>query len=150
MKAMDLAELQHLLDLHGAGFERWPPMARAAAQTCIASNPAAQTLYQQAQQLHARLAELPEPPLPPLLARSILLTAPAPRGLRGWWRSFTQLWSELGGVRLAGPVLACGLLAGVTWPLLDPHLHAEEAVDLISVAQLGEEQWEINDLETTP
>jgi anti-sigma factor RsiW len=148
MKSLDLNELEALLDAHGAAPRRWPPSQRQAALELIARDAAAARMHAAAEELDADLTALPQPTLPAQLIERILATAP--RRL-GWRAALRQLWQDLGGLRLAGPVLACGLMAGMTWPMLDAQSPlGSEDPDLISVAQLGEEQWDINDLEIEP
>lgn len=148
MNPLDLNALEQLLDVYGAEPRRWPAAQRQAAQELIATELAARELFAAAQALEEQLAALPQPALPAALAQRILANAPQ---RSGWTQALRQLWSELGGLRLAGPVLACGLMAGITWPMLETPLStSSDDPDLISVAQLGEEQWDISDLETAP
>jgi len=52
---MRLKELARLLDTHGADLARWPPHARPAAQSLLASSATARRLWEEARQLDAAL-----------------------------------------------------------------------------------------------
>lgn len=103
---------ERLLELvlaYGADPARWPVAERAGG---VALHSIADDVVRDAVELDQWLASMPAPPAPdPDLRRRILAAAPAPRlGLLGW---VAALWTELGGVRRAGPALALGLALGI-------------------------------------
>jgi hypothetical protein len=102
--------LVELVLAYGGDPARWPVAERhgGAGLHVVAGDDA----LRGAVELDQWLASMPAPPAPdPDLRRRILSAAPKPRlGLLGW---VAALWTELGGVRRAGPAFALSLALGI-------------------------------------
>ena len=72
-----LVEFQDQLDRHGPRLEEWPAEAREAAEALLTSDPAAQTLLEQARGLEAAFHSLPRPRAPKRLTDTVLAAVEA-------------------------------------------------------------------------
>ena len=117
---MTLARLQHLLDVHGADFARWPTPQRAAAERLLSSDAAAAAALGEARALDALIVR---DALAQTDARGILRALAArplpPQRRRFLWRGwpselltldFAPAWPRL--AALAG-VAALGFVIGL-------------------------------------
>jgi hypothetical protein len=122
---MDERRFAALADSYGAAIARWPATEQAAARALLRRSPSLQARLAAADELDRRLAELPPPAAPaPALRRRIL--ADVPERPAGVVALLSALWTDLGGIRRAGPMLACGLALGV---VLAPLAAPPEAID---------------------
>ncbi|MBB5209615.1 hypothetical protein [Chiayiivirga flava] len=142
------ARLADLLDRHGADSARWPPPARAFADT-LRDDAAAQAMLRDAAALDAWLDAVP-PPAPALRNAILVAAASQPHGASaggrpGFVATLRALWFDLGGARLAAPALAMALAAGVGLGLaLEPSTFEvdDDADDLLALAQIDDRYTE--------
>jgi len=141
MNAMSLSRLRELLDAYGAESAHWPAHERDAALALIFASQPARALWHSAQALDSALDQwLPAAPDAALSAR-ILAQLPIARG--AWRSQLAQLWSDLGGWRLAGPAFAASLALGALLPLLSGDSQRDlPDEDLIAAVQFIDEPLE--------
>lgn len=123
-----------LLAIHGADPARWPATERANLQQADPDERAAEA------QLDLWLAGSVPPPPSAQLRASLMAAAHQAAAARrpGWREALAALWQDLGGTRVAAPVFALALAAGVglgsgLLPGLET-AQADEAEDLLSLA----------------
>ncbi len=109
MTSRSPAEANRLLAIHGADPARWPAPDRALIEAVDPAARAAQARLDQS------LAAFESPPLPMHLRTAILAAVRADgQSRRAAWRAaLLALWHELGGARVAAPVFALALAAGI-------------------------------------
>ncbi len=102
-------EADRLLAIYGADPARWPSQERARIAEADQAARAAQARLDQA------LADFQPPPLPERVRATILAAARADVASRrlSWRAALLALWHELGGARVAAPVFALALVAGI-------------------------------------
>jgi ferric-dicitrate binding protein FerR (iron transport regulator) len=76
---MDRERFEHLLDVYGADFQRWPAEERAAGEACAAQSAEAAAMLRDAQMLDRALRLAAEAPDTSALAARILANAPRRR-----------------------------------------------------------------------
>lgn len=114
----------------GADPQRWPPALRDAEHA--AALPATERAAARA--LDDWLDALQAPAPSAALQQRLLAAMPAVLDEDRSWR---RLWRDLGGWRLLGPSLACGLLLGVLLSSIDAmRVPAGEQVDLLSIGMI--------------
>jgi anti-sigma-K factor RskA len=143
---MTLDRLRAIVDAYGADPARWPAAERTAGEALLAGSAAARALVAEAADLDAALDAVPALQPTPAMRTAILAAAPRPAAssllaqLRDGWR---ELFSELGGWRMAGGVLAASLVLGiVSGGLLSEGLSAETSPDLLQLAYLDDSDVE--------
>lgn len=114
----------------GADPQRWPPALRDAGRE--SALPA--TEHAAARVLDDWLDDLQVPAPSAALHQRLLAAMPSVLDDDRSWR---RLWRDLGGWRLLGPSLACGLLLGVLLTSLEAmRAPAGEEVDLLSIGMI--------------
>jgi anti-sigma factor RsiW len=131
--------LEQLIAAYGADPARWPASERKHWIDSALLDPQLAARLDEERALDRQLAELAAVPTPSQALAARILAA-APRPARPRWR-WSALLSELGGLRLAGPALACALSLGLGLALLLPTTPpSDDAVveDWLSLALLDE------------
>lgn len=102
-------EADRLLAVHGADPTRWPARERVRIESVDPAERAAHA------RLDDALAAFQPPPVPAYLRAAVLAAARADAVSPGvsWRDSLRALWHELGGMRVAAPVFALALAAGI-------------------------------------
>jgi hypothetical protein len=141
---MEQARFDALVDSYGSAIERWPADQRAAAHALLERSAIARERLDHAARLDAVLAGLPAPPPPsPALRRQILLTAPSEPARPRLRDLLAGLWSELGGLRRAGPILAGSLALGVViTPIIAAPIEPLDQEEQMLQVVLGETEHE--------
>lgn len=162
MSPISVHAFVELLDRLGPDLGQWPADLADAAHLVLKVDSAARLALANAQQLTLALAQLPlAQPAAAALSERILRSHPllhsAPQSVpqRSGWRgvldSLGQFWEALGGTRLAGPVLAAGMLLGGLTPYwATPDEGAAATEDQWLVAAQLDEAWTAADLEIEP
>lgn len=128
-----------LIAAYGANRARWPEAGRTALEPREEDLAAAD--WREARELDAWLDALDAPPPRVGLRREILLAVSRePRGARGWFAAWRELWHELGGTRIAAPalVLALGVGLGLDWATTPAFVADAAPEDLLTLVQFDD------------
>lgn len=142
---MTLARFQHLLDVHGADFARWPQSQRAEAERLLAGDSAAAAALAQARALDALIArEAPADTDATAILRRLVQRPLPPQRRRFLWRQwpselltfdFAPAWPRL--AALAG-VAALGFAIGlVDLGPMTVGANAEDPVAIVADNDIG-------------
>ena len=136
-----IAQLHDWLDRHGADPAHWPAAGRDAIDALLAQSSDARAELAQARQL-ARLLDGDAVPAPSAALRANVL-ARAPQARRSVGDALRELWSMLGGFRIAGPALAAALVLGTSLGAIAAPEDEPDDVDLAEAARLASEYPEL-------